>query len=445
MATYSDVLRKDDPLAAAGTAYNEAKARGDTAGMAAAHNQAETIRAQQGYSGGANGAQYIPLNNTPSMTGEDQTQLYSYGGLYNDAKARYSAAIKAGDSNAAQTAQADMYSAHAGAENVRGKYGFSGGANGSQYIRTNYIDKNGKSRSGVASMDYYNNILSKLDSMYQASLANNNATYAAQLQAAMANIERQRQSLNLSYDNSAKQLYIDRRMAEKNTPQALAAQGYNGGLTESSLLGIQSGYEKGLLDNEQNRTQGLSELEYQRINAQSENSAAQAQAAQNAQDNYYSNYANVMAQLAAQKNYEDEQQYQQEQDEYSRQQASQANYQDMLGYLKSAGLTPTADQLANAYGITLQQAQSLLKGGTTAKTKTASGGTAKYSATTNAPAAAYAAAKPTTLSNAAKTLKSQFSYSYLTNANKVAMIKEAYNKARITQAEANSLLDYIGA
>lgn len=42
-------------------AYDTAKARNDTKGMTAAHAGAESIRASQGFSGGEDGSQYIPL------------------------------------------------------------------------------------------------------------------------------------------------------------------------------------------------------------------------------------------------------------------------------------------------------------------------------------------------------------------------------------------------
>ncbi len=42
--------------------YNKAYARGDKAGMDAAHKGAEAIRAKSGYSGGADGSQHIPLS-----------------------------------------------------------------------------------------------------------------------------------------------------------------------------------------------------------------------------------------------------------------------------------------------------------------------------------------------------------------------------------------------
>lgn len=49
-------------LKAAGDRYNAAKAAGDTAGMEAAHRDAENIRSGYGYSGGANGAGYTPTD-----------------------------------------------------------------------------------------------------------------------------------------------------------------------------------------------------------------------------------------------------------------------------------------------------------------------------------------------------------------------------------------------
>ena len=61
------MTKKDqEALAAAGKAWTEANARGDKAGMDAAHKQAESIRAGYGYSGGSDGSQYIKGNSADS-------------------------------------------------------------------------------------------------------------------------------------------------------------------------------------------------------------------------------------------------------------------------------------------------------------------------------------------------------------------------------------------
>ena len=50
--------------------YYEAKARGDKAGMQAAHDAAERVRSQAGYSGGADGS----AGSAPSRTAEQAEQ-----------------------------------------------------------------------------------------------------------------------------------------------------------------------------------------------------------------------------------------------------------------------------------------------------------------------------------------------------------------------------------
>lgn len=51
-----------------GAAWNSANAAGDQAGMQAAHDAAEALRAQYNYSGGEDGSEYIPLNTYHSST-----------------------------------------------------------------------------------------------------------------------------------------------------------------------------------------------------------------------------------------------------------------------------------------------------------------------------------------------------------------------------------------
>ena len=63
--------------------YDDAKERGDTSAMAAAHEAAEHVRAGYGYSGGADGSEYIPLQQkkqeltVPEFTFGTQVEDYS--------------------------------------------------------------------------------------------------------------------------------------------------------------------------------------------------------------------------------------------------------------------------------------------------------------------------------------------------------------------------------
>lgn len=140
--------------------WNAANAKGDTAGMAAAAAEAAAVRNSAGYktdsygnytgstssssnkssgstasslvSQGVNkvtsNSPYTTTNYTPTGTYNDadvsqraQTQINNYKQQYNDAMAR-------GD-------EEGMALAHAAAEAIRAKYGYSGGTDGSEYIQ----------------------------------------------------------------------------------------------------------------------------------------------------------------------------------------------------------------------------------------------------------------------------------------------------------------------
>ena len=148
MAT--NMSKKDeDAIAAAGAAWNEAKARGDQAGMDAAHAQAEAIRNNYGYSGGDDGSQYISSSGGSSSSrgsgssgggssytpkdnsGNDYAGLSGMSDLHKEALA---AAGTAWNEAKARGDQAGMDAAHAKAEAIRKLYDYSGGGDGSEYI-----------------------------------------------------------------------------------------------------------------------------------------------------------------------------------------------------------------------------------------------------------------------------------------------------------------------
>lgn len=146
--------------------YNAAAARGDTAGMAAAHAAAEAVRNSAGYSGGADGSQNIPTSSsskvdgtthssatnasdynkeasntastgTYSLTGHTATDQQNMAGLSNaDTETiawledLYEASSKSGDTATANAA-------HSAAEALRNAYGYSGGADGGYYYKDN--------------------------------------------------------------------------------------------------------------------------------------------------------------------------------------------------------------------------------------------------------------------------------------------------------------------
>lgn len=94
-------------IQAAKLKYDQAKAAGDAAGMKAAHEDAEKIRRQAGYSGGAAGDAYI----SPELTAREKATLNDAGERkLKAAKMEYSEARAKGDSAGMQKAQAEMNS-----------------------------------------------------------------------------------------------------------------------------------------------------------------------------------------------------------------------------------------------------------------------------------------------------------------------------------------------
>lgn len=165
--------------------YNAAAARGDSAGMAAAHAAAEAVRNSAGYSGGADGSQNIPTSSsskvdgtthssatnasdynkeasntastgTYSSTGHTATDQQNMAGLSNaDTETiawlgdLYEAASKSGDTATANAA-------HSAAEALRNAYGYTGGADGGYYYKDNSGNpgKGTPSGGGTSAGDY---------------------------------------------------------------------------------------------------------------------------------------------------------------------------------------------------------------------------------------------------------------------------------------------------
>ncbi len=101
-----------------------------------------------------------------------------------------------------------------------------------------------------------------------------------------------KESLNKSSDEALRQTFVQKRMAERDLPQQLALQGSTGGMTESSVLGMNAGYgeNRTLIENERQR--GITDLSSQ---YQSGAAADALQAAANNQQ-----WEIAMANLAAQ-------------------------------------------------------------------------------------------------------------------------------------------------
>lgn len=125
-------------------AWAAASAAGDQAGMESANKQAEAIRAQAGYSGGADGSGYTLLsgqNNGQAQNiqfqnaGQGQNTYAGDQNLSADLQAQIAALQEEYARAQAEGNQIGMQNAHAQAEAIRNRFGYSGGADGSQVNR----------------------------------------------------------------------------------------------------------------------------------------------------------------------------------------------------------------------------------------------------------------------------------------------------------------------
>jgi hypothetical protein len=195
---------------------------------------------------------------------------------------------------------------------------------------------------------YYDGMLSVLQEQLQAAKDANDASSSASIQQAINELNAQKEALTTQYDDLAKQFYIDRRLGEKNLPQQLAALGYSGGLTESSMLGLLTNYQQALAENEQSRAQSYSDIAQQIASAQLTGELSRAQTEQELAQNYFSNYASVVQALQEQANWDRQFGYQQQQDEESAQRTAQQDALTVLNWKLNNGYEPTAEEWAAA-------------------------------------------------------------------------------------------------
>ena len=217
-----------------------------------------------------------------------------------------------------------------------------------------YIDENGNKQTGIVQNNgsYYDSLLNTLNQQYQSQLNANDAASAAATQQAILQLENQRRQLDDDYTGLYEQLYLNRRMNEKNLPQQLAAMGYTGGLTESSLLQLQNDYQNNLRQGRTEQMRGDTELQMAIAQAQLTGDLERAQQAQQLASQYYGNYADVIMAMQQQANQERE---------YQLQQSQQQNAQlaDNGWVLLENGIMPSAYMLA-AMGMNESEAQALL-------------------------------------------------------------------------------------
>lgn len=220
-------------------------------------------------------------------TSNNSNRGYVSKGTYNDAdlktadpqayqqiqqyKNQYNESYKMGDMDAANKA-------HSLAEQIRARYGYSGGTDGSQKL--DFAESGNTAQVIAGLMDAQN----ARDQQYQQQMDAINAQYQAALGQMQSNIDAQKQ-------DAAKQTALNNAAAEKaymNTikpngslAENLAANGLlSSGVTESSQIQAGNTYQQSLNNNATTQTELLAELERMAAQAQYTNDLERLQAIQ---------------------------------------------------------------------------------------------------------------------------------------------------------------------
>lgn len=138
---------------------------------------------------------------------------------------------------------------------------------------------------------YYDNMERFYAQVYQNVVAANNAAASSVSGQAEEAAQARRQELNMSYQDMNRQLYRDFMDTRRTLSQQMAAQGYSGGLSESSLVRLQSVYGDNLAANERARLASLAGVDSELAQQQYETRTSAANANTQALQYYYTRVA----------------------------------------------------------------------------------------------------------------------------------------------------------
>ena len=204
--------------------------------------------------------------------------------------------------------------------------GGGNGGSGSGGSRVTYIDANGNAAKGTTTpstpaepqRSYLDDLKDQYQKMYDDAVKANNDAAKAAAERALAQVEQGIGELGDQYGSLNKQLYRDYMESLRVLPQEMAARGYNGGMSESARLGLDTAYGERLNENEAARIAAIAQLRRQGADTEYQANAARDQANAQAQQNLYANMVNLLLQ--------------QQQDAATRAQ-NMAQYGDFSGYL----------------------------------------------------------------------------------------------------------------
>lgn len=159
----------------------------------------------------------------------------------------------------------------------------------------------------------------------------------------VGSIESYRPQVQQSYEDSARQAYINQMRGQGSLKDVLSAQGFSGGMSETAGLGLNAEYNQAL--NESQKTKQQAELEIDRMIADARTTGNTDLA--NAMAQYYQNYIGELQNQQQQSNYMSELQAQQQQTTYDNAYKLFAQGVRTPGVLKALGIEGDAGAPSN--------------------------------------------------------------------------------------------------
>lgn len=268
-------------------AWKDANAKGDKAGMDAAHKGAEAIRAGQGYSGGSDGSQNISIGSSSGSSGGGYSGSNSFNNNTDWAQ-QFNDNIGTGDVNKLQSFL----------DQRNDKLGGVGDdfQNSAQSYLNSLRDNYNKPSQEIAGQ--YQQALDAQMQGYERSQAAIRAEQEAKVQQSVANIGAQKpmvQQAGAQANAAAQQNYMNVLNPNGGNAEQLAALGLStSGLSEDAAIKSNNAYTQAVNSNEQNVNNQLSAIELAMQNARLTGDIATAQQLQS----YYDTVLNAGMQSA---------------------------------------------------------------------------------------------------------------------------------------------------
>lgn len=252
--------------------YNAAKAAGDQAGMDAAHKGAEALRATQGYSGGVDGSEYIPVKSNYANDYSGKTPNYQL------TQADVNSLLSEAAANSAQwgsTDEAGKQQLHERNRSIYGQLGYDYDAESGEWSPNAFS-------SSIQQAATLNTAEQEAKDEYAEYLAAQQDAADAATEQAIAALESQKYDVNkagTAANQAAQDAYMQTINPNGSLAESLASRGLlSSGLTESSQIAAGNTYQQALNQNATSVAEQLQEIELAIVEARRSGDISKAQA-----------------------------------------------------------------------------------------------------------------------------------------------------------------------